>query len=179
MMRLVAIYLVYYPIQALNVTQYMTLQLRPATLEDAQNLFDWRSDEDTRKNSRNIAAPEWEGHVAWLTKVVNGGFPGRKLYITLAEGGEPVGTVRSDEDETDGYVEISYTVAPAARGKGFGKAMVLQFAKEELAGKKIKAEIKKGGNGPSEGIARALGLHPTDERPSEDPDDPRPLVMWH
>jgi RimJ/RimL family protein N-acetyltransferase len=150
------------------------LSLRPATLKDAELLLKWRNDPETRRQSRNTGEAFMEGHIAWLIKSL--AMPSRKLYIA-EDDGMPVGTVRADED-TDGYTEISYTVAPSARGKGYGKRMVVQFVQEQLMGKKIKAEIKKGDNEASEGIAKALGLTPTEERPSEDPNDPRPLVMW-
>mgnify|MGYP003394995869 CR=1 FL=1 len=150
------------------------LTLQPATLKDAELLLSWRNDPDTRRQSRNTGEAELAEHIAWLTKSL--AMPTRKLYIA-EDDGLPIGTVRADED-TDGYTEVSYTVAPSARGKGHGKRMAVQFAQEQLEGRKLKAEIKKGGNEASEGIARALGLNPTEERPSEDPNDPRPLVMW-
>lgn len=150
------------------------LTLRPTTLKDAELLLSWRNDPDTRRQSRNTGEAELTGHIAWLTKSLT--MPSRKLFIA-EDDGTPVGTVRADDD-TDGSTEVSYTVAPSARGKGYGKCMVTQFAEEQLGGRKLKAEIKKGGNEASEGIARALGLNPTEERPSEDPNDPRPLVMW-
>lgn len=150
------------------------MNLRPATMDDAKLLFDLRNDSLTRENSRNRAEGEFPVHLEWLEKSLQN--PARKLFIA-EENGVPVGTVRADEDD-DGYTEVSYTVAPEARGKGYGKQMVTQFAAEQLAGKKLKAEIKKGGNEASEGIARALGLSPVEERPSEDEGDPRPLVTW-
>ena len=72
-----------------------------------------------------------------------------------------VGPVRSDELD-DGCTEVSYTVAPQWRGRGLGKRMVLQFAREKLSGKKLLARIEKG-HVPSERIAEALGLKPASE----------------
>lgn len=152
----------------------MDIRMRPATMRDAELLLAWRNDPLTRENSRNRDMAGLEGHVAWLAESLR--MPNRKLFIAEASG-FPIGTVRADED-SDGYTEISYTVAPEARGKGYGRLMVTQFAKEQLAGKKIKAEIKRGGNEASEDIAKALGLAPIEERPSGDTEDPRPLVLW-
>jgi len=152
------------------------LNIRPVTLDDARVLFNWRNDPLTRKNSRTQDEVPWENHVAWLGKRVRGEVPSCKLYIA-EDAGVPVGTVRADEE--GGVVEISYTVAPDHRGKGVGKRMVVQFAQTVLPpGTKLKAEIKKGGNESSEHIAKALGLSPVSERASEDPADPRPLVLW-
>ena len=154
----------------------MSFLIRPATIDDAQVLFDWRNDEVTRANSINTNPVEWDGHVAWLGRVVDGSNPNRALYVVETDEGDGVGTVRTDRTE-DGAYEISYTVAPAWRGKGVGKAMVVQFAQEHLTGEKILATIKKG-HVPSESIARALGLSPVQEIPSEDATDPRPMVEW-
>ncbi len=150
------------------------MDLRPATRDDAELLLSWYNDPLTRENSRSRDATDSESHTAWLIKSL--ALPTRKLFIAEVDG-MPVGTVRADEDG-EGYAEVSYTVAPEARGQGYGRLMVMQFAREQLAGKKLKAEIKKGGNEASEGIAQALGLKPSTERPSGDPQDPRPLVLW-
>lgn len=128
-------------------------------MDDAQALFLWRNDPDTRRNSINTEPVAWEGHVAWLTKSL--GMPTRKLYVAEV-GGTPVGTVRADNE--NGIEELSWTVAPEARGKGFGKMMVLQFVQEKLRGEKIIARIKDG-NPASAAIAKALGLSPG---PAED-----------
>lgn len=155
-----------------------TLVLLPVTLKDARVLFNWRKDPLTQANSRNrseLTEAQYDAHVMWLTKSLTN--PDRKLFIAQ-DGDMLVGTVRSDFDAEDGYTELSYTVAPEARGKGYGKAMVMQFIAEQLKGAKIKAEIKKGGNEPSEGIARALGLSPVSEGASTDEGDPRSLVLW-
>ena len=151
----------------------ITLTIRPVTMDDATMLFEWRNDEETRKQSRSTESVHWENHVRWLENSLKN----PKRILCIAEGdGVPVGTTRADERD-DGYTEISYTVAPAARGKGLSKPMVIQFVQERLGGKRIAADIKKG-HGPSESVARALGLSPFSEVPSEDPKDVRPMVEW-
>ena len=54
------------------------------------------------------------------------------------------------------YCELSWTVAPEARNKGFGKKMV-QIAAEKIGGR-ITAQIKEG-NEASVAIAKGIGLH--------------------
>jgi len=133
----------------------MTLHLRPATMDDAKILFDWRNDPLTRQHSHNSGEVPWKSHLAWLqTSLAN---PARTLYVAESDG-TAVGTVRADLLEGGEY-ELSWTVAPEARGKGFGKQMVLQFAREMLSGKRLLAEVKRG-NIASEKIAQALGLSP-------------------
>ena len=130
-------------------------RLRPATMDDAKILFDWRNDPLTRQHSHNSGEVPWKSHLAWLqTSLAN---PARTLYIAESDG-TAVGTVRADLLEGGEY-ELSWTVAPEARGKGFGKQMVLQFAREMLSGKRLLAEVKRG-NIASEKIAQALGLSP-------------------
>ena len=153
-----------------------TLYIRRAGPGDAKMLYDWRNDEETRRVSGTIEPLDWNEHVKWLEKVLSGGFPGRALYIVEGDEHEPVGTVRSDDRE-DGFTEVSYTVAPEWRGKRVGKRMVVQFARENLKGKKLVAHIKKGLNPASEAIALALGLAPFRETPSDDAKG-APMVEW-
>ena len=148
------------------------LRIRPAVEGDARSLFDWRNDEETRAMSGDTAPLVWESHLEWFTKALSGGFPGRSIYIIESEEGEQIGTVRSDERD-DGFTEVSYTVAPQWRGRGLGKHMVLQFAREKLSGKKLLARIEKG-HVPSERIAEALGLKPA----SEEEKNGRLFLTW-
>jgi len=92
--------------------------LRRATLEDASLLFEWRNEPLTRENSRNQAPVSWEAHCDWLASSLKN--PQRTLFIGME--GQPIGTSRLDR--TPAYVELSYTVAPNVRGKGYGQALV-------------------------------------------------------
>lgn len=92
------------------------MDIRPATLEDAQLLFDWRNDPLTRAMFKNSGVVLWDTHINWLTQRLSRLDP----HLYIAEIGVPVGTFRLDGDE------ISYTVAPEARGKGIGSAMLLK-----------------------------------------------------
>jgi RimJ/RimL family protein N-acetyltransferase len=105
------------------------MKLRPATIDDARILFDWRNDELTRAMSVNSDPVEWEGHVKWLTARLQRDEPG----LFIAEDSEPVGTIRIDGEE------ISYTVAPSHRGRGVAKAML--SVAQDLFGQKV-ARIK-------------------------------------
>lgn len=129
--------------------------LRPVTFEDAKMLLVWRNDPETRQQSRNRQEVTWDDHVLWLKRSLSN--PRRKLYLA-EEAGALIGTVRSDQIEK-GVVELSWTIAPAARGKGWGKKMVLEFVREFHPQDQLTATIRKG-NIASEKIAQALGLHP-------------------
>lgn len=126
------------------------LLLRPATLEDAELLFAWRNDPQTRAASHNQDEIPFQAHLDWLkTSLCN---PHRKIYI-VEEDGKPVGTVRADWKQ-DAFL-LSWTVAPAVRGKGIGKRMVSLLIQTLNA--PVCAEIKVG-NTASEKIALYTGM---------------------
>ena len=94
-----------------------TVRLRPATLEDAERLFQWRNDSLTRAQSLQQQPVEWQAHLQWLQASLQN--PDRQLYIaeSAALAGQEqsliLGTVRADR--TDGEYELSWTVAPEQR----------------------------------------------------------------
>ncbi len=103
-----------------------TVRLRPATLEDAEQLFQWRNDPLTRAQSLQQQPVEWQTHLQWLQASLQN--PDRQLYIaeSAALAGQEqsllLGTVRADKMDED--YELSWTVAPEQRGKGWGRQMV-------------------------------------------------------
>lgn len=126
--------------------------LKAAEMDDWQLLLDWRNDIDTRKNSHDKNIVDESNHKSWLKNVIDN--PNRQLFIAY-QNGFPIGTLRADFDsQIDGH-ELSWTVAPLARGKGYGKRMVLQLA-NHINGN-VRAEIKDG-NTSSIKIAEAVGM---------------------
>jgi UDP-2,4-diacetamido-2,4,6-trideoxy-beta-L-altropyranose hydrolase len=127
------------------------MRLRTATLDDAGLLLDWRNDAETRANSHQHDAVPWDIHMAWLAAVL--GDPARELLIAECDG-MAVGTVRFDRDR-DGTV-LSWTIAPARRGLGLGRAMV-RCAIERAPAARLRVEIT-ASNARSIAIARATGF---------------------
>jgi RimJ/RimL family protein N-acetyltransferase len=125
-------------------------RLRPATLEDAKLLFEWRNDPSTRAASHDTAEIGWETHIAWLEKILAD--PNRRLLLAQ-RGDAPVGTVRADF--ANGVYELSWTVAPEYRGCGVGAAIVRKVA-EEIP-EALRAEVKVG-NTASARIAEKAGM---------------------
>lgn len=113
-------------------------------------LFAWRNDPQTRAASYNQDEIPFEAHLDWLKASLCN--PHRKIYI-VEEENEPVGTVRADWKQ-DAFF-LSWTVAPASRGKGIGKRMVSQLIQTLNA--PVCAEIKVG-NAASERIALFTGM---------------------
>ena len=135
---------------AQHSTAQHSIRIREATLSDLEVLFEWRNDPITRSSSHNTDPVQIDGHTKWLASVLSN--PSRKLYI--AESGViPIGTVRCDYD--DHGVELSWTVAPTARGKSLGKQMVKLVA--DVQTRPIRAEVKDG-NTASERIALYSGM---------------------
>lgn len=79
--------------------------------------------------SRNPEPVEWDSHVAWLAARL--AKPTPDLYVAEFMG-HAIGTFRIDGNE------ISYTVAPDARGQGLGLAM-LRAVRERFGA--LRAEI--------------------------------------
>ncbi len=133
-----------------------SLSIRPATLQDAELLLQWRNDPVTRQASHQTAEIAWSEHLDWLTRSLAN--PSRRIFI-VEENKVPVGTVRVDESE--GVSELSWTVAAVGRGRGIGKRMVALVA-HRLKGP-IRAEVKVG-NEASRRIAESAGMHFDHER---------------
>lgn len=129
----------------------MEIQLRLAILSDADFLLTCRNDIKTRENSHNIDKVKYADHIEWLKKIIHINNlqeitenPIKALYVAV-ENGILVGTIRADYldkiyEVGDGY-ELSWTVAPNARGKGIGKKMIKSLSSR--INKPIYAEIKK------------------------------------
>ncbi|UFJ42529.1 GNAT family N-acetyltransferase [Brevibacillus humidisoli] len=115
--------------------------IREATMEDAQLLFDWRNDPVTRANSFHSEPLGWETHVAWLQQAVSRD----DLHIFVVEDQEqPIGTFRLNRIDS-GRAEISITVAPPCRGKGFGGQILTEaarVARDQLGYTCLQAHVK-------------------------------------
>ena len=90
--------------------------IRPLTIDDTPTLLPWRNDELTRAMSRtNTFIIDLESY-----RTVVGGWlalPTTHAYIAEIDG-VPIGTIRLEEKE------VSYTVAPEHRGKGYATEML-------------------------------------------------------
>jgi UDP-2,4-diacetamido-2,4,6-trideoxy-beta-L-altropyranose hydrolase len=95
------------------------LTLRPATIDDARTLFEWRNDPSTRAASFITDAVVWEDHVGWL----RASLASPDVRIVVAElDGSPVGVQRIVRDGD--RATISVTVAPTARARGLATPLI-------------------------------------------------------
>ena len=134
------------------------IRLRQATIADAELLFAWRNDPLTRQQSIHTEPVVWESHLAWLETGLQN--PDRWLFI--AEQAVPamqapvvLGTVRADKLAE--VYELSWTVAPEQRGKGWGKKMVAALIAVLPDGAAYQAVVLHT-NPASERIAAGLGM---------------------
>jgi RimJ/RimL family protein N-acetyltransferase len=136
------------------------IALRLATLADSDLLLLWRNDALTRQNSHSMAEVDRNSHQAWLLKSLAD--PTRIIFIGEVNG-SPVGTVRCDCRNTSPVrIELSWTVAPEHRGRGYGRKLV-EAAAELFAAQELYAEIKNG-NAASIAIARSVGMKQVGEK---------------
>lgn len=132
------------------------ITLRHATHEDARVLFEWRNDPATRAASLSPQPVRWEDHLCWLNAVLEDA--GRQLMIAEHDG-QAIGTLRADSG--DGVTELSWTVAPDARGKGLAKPMV-QALRDRVSGP-VCARVRSD-NAASIRIAEHIGLILSEEQ---------------
>lgn len=140
------------------------ISFRPATIQDADLLFEWRNDPETRKNSVSESQVTYPEHQAWLTKTLQN--PDKKLYIAELER-NLVGTVRLEKRTADQW-ELSWTVSPEMRGFGIGKWMVKKAT--ELTEKDLIAKIKSENTASME-IAKFAGFEVVNAK--------APLTEWN
>lgn len=135
--------------------------LRPVTHNDAQLLFSWRLDEETKRSSLSTSSFSWQDHLDWLQKSI--GSNTRILFIGEDPLGQPVGTCRADllEENLESPIYLlSWTVAPNMRNKGYGKQMILRLLEQQkLQGTVLRVCIKKE-NTASLKIALTCGFLP-------------------
>jgi L-amino acid N-acyltransferase YncA len=96
--------------------------VRPAGEQDSLDLLAWRNDPVTRAASIESHPVSRAAHEAWFARVLAD--PHRVLYIGY-DSGTSIGMVRFDAAEDGRGAEISLNVAPAQRGRGLGRELLL------------------------------------------------------
>jgi RimJ/RimL family protein N-acetyltransferase len=114
----------------------MPVELRAATMADADELLTWRNDPATRAASFNEHLVPLDRHLVWLeSKLVD---PECRLWVGVVAGGR-VGSVRVD-GLTGPAPEIHVVVAPDQRGHGYATEL-LRGALRELAAMAVEDEV--------------------------------------
>ena len=118
------------------------LDLRVATMRDADTLFAWRNDPLTLACARSTAIVPRDDHDRWMKFNVVFGYPEHIVLIADSEFGS-VGVVRFDAVKGDllSY-EASITVSPKHRGNGVARG-ILHTACGYMSEYTIRADIRK------------------------------------
>lgn len=95
------------------------IYLREVTEADIDITYKWANDPITRQNSFNTSYIKFEEHAAWFERMLSR--QDVKMYI-MVDGSVPVGQIRIKIINGEG--EISYSIAPDKRGKGYGRKIV-------------------------------------------------------
>ncbi len=90
-------------------------------MTDAELLWRWANDRETRENSFTRSPIPYADHVDWLERRLAS--DATRLWI-FDDGGVPVGQVRFEI--SDEIAEIGISVAPEQRGRGYGQAMLTE-----------------------------------------------------
>lgn len=116
------------------------IRLRPATLDDADRLLEWRNDPETVEASLTGRKVEPDEHRAWLELVL--AEPGERLYV-IEEDGRAVGQVRLQRHPEGEEEEVHIGLAGEARGQGLGRA-ALELAWREAGTRSLVARVLAG-----------------------------------
>lgn len=136
--------------------------LRPATMEDAELLYRYRTDSVTRAMFLTDGPSSRDAHDQWLAMALRID-TAPCLYIA-ERGGVPVGTGRFDR-QANGEAWVSITIAPECRGKGYAEPLLTALAEEARRHGcvALRATIKSE-NLPSLRAFLAAGFRPVGER---------------
>lgn len=117
------------------------MNIRKATHDDAQFLFNLRNEPEVRAASWNSDLVEFINHQKWLISTLSDS--NRILYI-LEEGNAPIGQVRYDTE--DKKAEVSVSISANFAGRGYASQGLRESAKlffvERPEVQKIIAHIK-------------------------------------
>lgn len=145
-----------------DIIETERLRLRGIDGTDAPLIAAWRGDPAVYRYFKNPRKITEEEHLRWYRERY---LPdeAREDRMCLTEDGERIGVfglIREGDE-----AEVSYLLAPEARGKGYASEAVnglLRYAKETWGIRRATAEIHKD-NGPSLALARRLGFTPAGE----------------
>jgi len=113
----------------------MKINIKTATLADADLYYQWANDDLVRQNSYEQSKISYDDHVAWFKRKLQS--TDCFFYLFEAEN-KPVGQVRIENRSEE--IVIGISIDPNYRGKGLGP-ILLEMAIEEYFKKFPKARI--------------------------------------
>lgn len=107
-----------------------SLDLRKVIDSDCRLLYTWRNDNEVRLQSYNQGEISYDEHCRWFEKALHD--KDCAMYIMMS-GGVPVGQIRINNIIGTGG-KISYSIAAAYRGQGYGN-QILKLVEKEMEGR--------------------------------------------
>ncbi|MGI9316081.1 MAG: UDP-2,4-diacetamido-2,4,6-trideoxy-beta-L-altropyranose hydrolase [bacterium] len=127
-------------IRVVDAMGYSGIEIRTATLEDSDRLFEWRNHPKIRAVSRNSDIIKRGDHDHWLASVLNNT---NQILLIGQRNGKPIGVVRFDIQNS--VAEVSIYLAPDANNSGWGKSLLrsaeIWFTKNYSGVNKIHAKV--------------------------------------
>lgn len=135
------------------------IQIRRATLDDLDLLYQWSNDLEVRNNSFSLEHISYEEHCEWFNRIMH---DDHIYQYILMDNDLLVGQIRLNINGDE--AEISYSIAKEYRGKGYGRK-ILQLIQEEVSSsipevKKLIAKVKPD-NIPSNKLFSSENYDPT------------------
>ncbi len=96
------------------------IEFRPVKEEDFRMIWEWANDPMTRANSFECSPIPWEQHKEWCESKMHDAQC--SFWVASNRDRELVGVVRFDHH--NGEATISVSVAPHARGRGYGRKII-------------------------------------------------------
>jgi len=131
-------------VQLLTKCKITNLRARPADLADANTLYIWNNEVQSRQNSITKSVISPNSHRDWLEGYIYHAQKGLRLFVVQDDYG-PIGQVRFDKQKDDTYL-LSYGIDPVFRGQGLGKVVVslgLKAHKRQVSNAKYKAMVSR------------------------------------
>ncbi len=135
--------------------------LRPATMDDAERLWEWANDPAVRAVSFHPDPIPWKTHCAWLRRKLE---DGRVLLLIAETDAGPAGMVRFEREE-DGNAVVSVIVAASARGRGWGSKIIAAGTRRfaDTSGCTLVRAYIKPGNRASVSVFERAGYGPAED----------------
>ena len=121
-----------------DMVKFYELECSPATMADAQCIFELSNDPLVRRNSFCQNRIFWEEHHRWLEKKLQA--EGNFFYLVRNHAGTLAAQVRFEPEDTDCY-RVSFSVSQPFRNKSFSSHILL-FAINTLKAEKGKVKLK-------------------------------------
>lgn len=142
----------------------LRIGLRPATMQDAEQVLGWQQHPNTRKHARNPKIPSAAEHFPWFARKLAD--PGC-IFSIITEADKAVGVLRLDQLDAEKQYEVSILIDPERYQQGLAKCglMLLNSLLPDLC---IHATVLEA-NDASHALFRSVGYHWTGEHYQRDP----------